>query len=44
MRIATWDVEILYRAGAMNEMVKEMCKIKLIYVFCENVDAQGKEL
>ena len=28
MRVATWDVEILYRTGAMIEIVKEMCKIK----------------
>jgi hypothetical protein len=45
MRIATWDVGILYRAGAVNEMVREMCKYKIdIHVFCKNVDGQEKEV
>jgi len=29
MRIATWNVCILYRAGAMNELVKEVVKHKI---------------
>jgi exonuclease III len=29
MRIATWNVCTLYRAGAMNELVKEMDKYKV---------------
>jgi len=29
MRIATWNVRILYRAGAMNELVKEVVKHKI---------------
>jgi exonuclease III len=29
MRIATWNVHILYEAGAMNELVKEMDKYKI---------------
>jgi exonuclease III len=29
MRIATWNVRTLYRAGAMREMVKEMDKYKI---------------
>ena len=28
MRVATWNVRILYRAGAMNELVEEMDKYK----------------
>jgi hypothetical protein len=29
MRIATWNVHILYEAGAMNELEKEMDKYKI---------------
>ena len=29
MRIATWNVRMLYRAGAMNELVKEVVKHKI---------------
>jgi exonuclease III len=29
MRIATWNVRTLYRAGAMREMGKEMNKYKI---------------
>jgi exonuclease III len=29
MKIATWNVCTLYRAGAMNELVKEMDKYKV---------------
>jgi len=29
MRIATWNVRILYRAGAMKELVKEVVKHKI---------------
>jgi hypothetical protein len=31
MRIATWIVRTLYRAGAMREMVKEMDKYRTVY-------------
>jgi hypothetical protein len=29
MRIATWNVRMLYREGAVSELVKEMDKYKL---------------
>jgi hypothetical protein len=34
MRIATWNVHTLHRAGAMNELVKEMDKCEVyIYIY-----------
>jgi hypothetical protein len=36
MRIATWNVCILYRGGAMNELAKYLEK----YVLCKKLDGQ----
>jgi len=33
MRIATWNVRTLHRAGAINELVKEMDKYIYIYIY-----------
>jgi len=47
MRIENWNLSTLYRAGAMNELIKGMDKYKIDiyeYVLCEKLDCQGKEL
>jgi hypothetical protein len=53
MRIATWNVCTLHRAGAVNELVKKMDKYKVymcmciyiyIYMLCKKLDGQGKVL
>jgi exonuclease III len=42
MRIAIWNVRILYRAGAMNEFVKEMDEYKVDICALQEIRWPGK--
>lgn len=42
MRIVTWNVCLLYRAGAMNELVKEMEKYKIDLCAVQEIRWPGK--
>jgi hypothetical protein len=42
MRLVTWNVHTLYRAGAMNEMVKEMERYKIDVCALQEIRWQGK--
>jgi exonuclease III len=43
MRIATWNVRTLYRAGAMREMVKEMDKYKIDICALQEIRWKGQK-
>ena len=42
MRIETWNVYTLYRAGAVNELVKEMDKYKIDIWALQEIRWPGK--
>jgi hypothetical protein len=44
MRIVNWNVCALYRAGAMNELEKEMDKYKIEIYALQALNGQGKDL
>ena len=42
MRIATWNVRTLYRAGAINELVKEMDEYEVDICALQEIRWPGK--
>ena len=44
MKIVNWNVCTLYRAGATNELEKEMDKYKIEICALQALDGQGRDL
>jgi len=44
MRIATWNVSMLYRAGALKELVKEMDEYKIDIYALQKIRWPGKRM
>jgi hypothetical protein len=44
MWIETWNLSTLYRAGAMNELIKGVDKYKIDICALKKLDCQGREL